>query len=61
MDGDTQIKNKNDKEKLIYPDLSYQVIGAAFNVFNELGWGHKEIYYQRALASELGKLGIKYK
>jgi GxxExxY protein len=52
----TQIKNK----ELIYPELSYQILGAAFNVFNSLGWGHKELFYQRALSSKFDSLGIKY-
>lgn len=47
-------------KKLIYPELSYQVVGAAFKVFNELGWVYKEIYYQRALTSELDKQLVKY-
>jgi len=46
-------------KKLIYPGLSYQIIGAAFKVFNKLGWGHKEIYYHRALLAELRELGLK--
>ena len=42
--------NNPDKEKshLIYPDLSYRVIGILFNVFNELGYGYPEKYYQKA-------------
>lgn len=56
----TNTRIKNNKE-LIYSKLSYQVIGASFQVFNELGWGYKEVYYQRALASEFDKANIKYK
>ena len=43
---------------LIYPDLSYKIVGAAFQVFNKLGFGHKEIYYQRALVKELEAIGL---
>jgi len=35
---------------LIYPELSYKIIGCAFDVYNSLGSGHHEKYYQRALA-----------
>ena len=38
------------KDDLIYPDLSYKIIGCAFEVFNELGGGHKENIYQKALS-----------
>lgn len=47
------------QNNLIYPELSYKIIKASFNVFNELGWGHKEIYYQRAFLKELNELGLK--
>jgi GxxExxY protein len=46
------------KIDLIYPELSYKIIGAAFRIFNEVGFGHKEIIYQRAFVKELEKLGI---
>jgi GxxExxY protein len=49
------------RQDLIYPDLSYQIIGIAFKVFNDLRWGHKEIYYQRAYASALEKVKLKFK
>ena len=45
------------KDKLVYPELSYNVLGAAFSAFNELGWGLSEKDYQRGLAKELGKRG----
>lgn len=47
-------------EKIIYPELSYQIIGAAFAVYNALGPGHKEIYYQRAFAEELKNKNIGF-
>lgn len=46
--------------KLIYADLTYKVRGAIFNVYNNLGFGHKEQVYQKALAKELEELGIPY-
>ncbi len=45
---------------LIYPDLSYKIIGSLFEVFNELGYSYRETYYQRAIAKLFGKLGIKF-
>lgn len=46
--------------KIVYPELSYQVQGAAFKVFQILGYGLRESYYQKALCSELEKAGLKY-
>lgn len=45
---------------LIHPELSYKIMGATFKIYNNLGWGHKEITYQRALALELDNLGLKF-
>lgn len=46
--------------KLIYADLTYRIRGAIFNVYNELGYGHKEEVYQKALAKEFENLTIPY-
>lgn len=46
--------------KIIYPEESYKIIGAAFRVFNNLGYGLREDYYQKALAKELEKDLLKY-
>ena len=51
---------ENNKTNLIYPELSYKIIGVAFDIFNDLGFGHIEIYYQRAFAKKLEKLGISF-
>jgi GxxExxY protein len=48
-------------KKLIYADLTYKVRGAIFAVYNELGFGHKENIYQKALAKEFEELNIPYK
>jgi GxxExxY protein len=47
--------------KLLHSDLTFKIRGAMFSVHNKLGFGHKEIIYQRALAKELDKLGVNYK
>ncbi|MEK7612032.1 MAG: GxxExxY protein [Patescibacteria group bacterium] len=46
------------REDLLYPELSYKILGAAFDVFNKLGWGHKENIYQNALAIAFDEAGI---
>src|SRR3954465_7995347 len=45
--------------ELIYPNESYEIIGAAIKVFNELGFGYQEKYYYRALKLALIEAGFK--
>lgn len=52
------IKVKN--SKLLYPELSYQIQGAVFEVSNKYGRGLKENIYQKALAEEFTKRNIKF-
>lgn len=46
--------------KVIYSNLSFQIIGAIFEVYNKLKYGHKEKIYQKALAEELNNRGLKF-
>jgi len=45
---------------LVEPELSYKIVGILFDVYNELGSGHREYIYERAIASEFRKSGIKF-
>ncbi|MBA7709863.1 hypothetical protein ES703_118789 [subsurface metagenome] len=49
-----------DREGL-YKDLTYKVIGALYEVHNELGSVHKENIYHKAVAIELKDRGINFK
>ena len=49
------------KTDVLYDELSYQIIGSAFSVFNDLGYGHLEKTYQKALEQEFVKRGINFK
>lgn len=49
------------RDDLIYPALSYQVIGVLFDVFNDLGFGLHEKNYQRAVARGLDMCGLKFR
>jgi GxxExxY protein len=44
----------------IQDDLTYKVIGCAMEVHKELGNGFQEVIYQRCLAIELERSGIKF-
>lgn len=48
-------------DKVLYPELSYKITGALFEVFREIGSGHHEKYYQKAVAEELTNREIKFK
>ena len=38
---------------LVYPELSYRIMGVLFKVYNQLGGGYQEKYYQQAIKREL--------
>ena len=48
------------RKDLVYPDLSYKIIGALFDVFNELGYQYQEKYYQRGIKQLLASLEIPF-
>lgn len=49
------------RSDIIYPELSYKIVGILFNVYNEIGYGHQEKYYQRAIAQGLQANKIQYR
>ena len=49
------------RNDLLYPELSFQIIGCAFEVHNELGFGFKENIYQKALALSLKEKKLTFK
>lgn len=51
----------NKKIDLIYKELSYEIVGILFEVYNEIGYGYQEKYYQRAAEIILVRKGIKFK
>ncbi len=55
------MKSKLKRNDLIYPEISYQIIGVLFEVFRQLGHGYQEKYYQRAVSLELKRRGLKFK
>jgi len=47
--------------ELLYPKLSYNIVGAIYEVYNNLGYEHPEKVYQRSLAKEFDRRKISYK
>ena len=52
---------KADSHGLLYADLTYKIRKAIFNVYNVLGYGHKEQVYQKALEEELNDLNVNFR
>lgn len=48
------------KEGIIYPELSYKLVGLAYDVYNTLGYGLKEKSYQNAFEEGFKRNGISY-
>lgn len=55
MEGDL-----NNKTDLVYPELSYKIVGLLYEVYNELGYGYQEKYYEKALAEAFKQEGLNY-
>ncbi len=56
--GKQYVLKRND---LLYPELSFRINGVLFDVFKQLGGGHREKYYQEAVKLGLQKAGLKFK
>lgn len=48
------------REDLVYYDECYRIIGVVMSVYNELGYGHEEKTYQKAVAIALKNSGFKF-
>lgn len=59
MGTDEKIQMSTDKEGL-YKELTYKVIGALYEVHNELGSVHKENIYHKAVSIELKNKNINF-
>ena len=60
-DADNKMEAQIDTDKtLLYENLTYKIRGAVFSVRKQLGLGHKEIIYQKALRIEFKKIGLNF-
>lgn len=56
-----RIQRMTTKKEILYPELSYQIIGIAFDVHNELGQFAREKQYADLLEKKLREIGLNYK
>jgi GxxExxY protein len=54
-------KNKLNINDLIYPEETYEIIGMMYDVWNGIGFGHKENFYQKAIAEIFRKNAKEFK
>lgn len=48
------------ENKIVYKELSYIIVGVLYDVYNELGYGHPEKYYEKAVAQGFTNKGIEF-
>ena len=51
---------KESNDKLVYPELSYKIVGLLYDVHNKIGGGHKEKYIQKGIELAFKKNKIIY-
>lgn len=56
----TNLSPTSSRTDLLYPELSYEVIGVLYRVYNALSYGYQEKYYQRAVAQELAEIDLPF-
>lgn len=49
------------RKDLLYPELSYKIIGILFEIHNSLGYGYKEKYYQNAISCSFKQCKLSFK
>lgn len=49
------------KRNLVYADECYRIMGMIFDVFSSCGFGHKEKFYQKAIAEIFRQNRINFK
>jgi len=49
------------RKDLVYPDLSYKIMGILFEVWTKLEFGYKEKFYQKAIAEEFKNINLQFR
>lgn len=55
------MKAAQNKAELVYKELSYKIVGILYDVYNELGYGLQEKYYEKAIGASFTREKIKFK
>ena len=60
--GERKEEREGDKaeEKILFKELSYEIVSAAIQVWKTLGYGFLEKVYENSMAIELGKRGVAF-
>jgi len=61
MEMKVQKNTRTYKADLLYPELSYQIIGIIFDIFYKIGYGFTEKQYGKAIEIALKETGLNYK
>lgn len=48
-------------DKIFHKELSYELVGILYEVYNELGYGHKEKFYELGIEKLLIRNNLRYK
>lgn len=48
------------RKNIIYADLCFEIVGILYDVYDNIGFGHKEKYYQNALKVAFEEKNIKF-
>lgn len=54
------VTTKVKRSDLVYPELSYKILGVLFDVWTDVGFGHRESFYQKATAKALRDAGLAF-
>lgn len=46
---------------LLFPKLSYEIVGACFDAWNEVGPAHREAFVQKSVAAHLRARGLRFR
>lgn len=60
MKSNIRIMKSRVSEKVLYPELSYEIVGCLFEVHNELGRFAKEKQYSDLLSKIFNQRGVKF-
>ena len=59
QDNPKNSSNPVNQFKMKYEDITHKIIGAAYKVYNQLGFGFLESVYHKAMLIELAKYDLK--